>query len=807
MKKVVLMLIIVLAYNLCAEVWGFEDFESGTLDGTTLYDFDGDGNNWEITAINPYSGICAVRSVSAGLTPNNMISSPQIYVEKSSDETYPRVKFMVGAEDPVNFAEHYEVLISFTDIDSASFTQIYEETLTSADWKEVDIDLGPYFETGVWTANIYIAFRHFNSDGQSALLIDDFMAYIDTEFYYDSPDTQITEGVISPYTDIYTQWNSYDRSAWNWETDWSFIGYEDVTLHYIISDGVTPQPEATIPLSINPDPDYYWTYIGTIPGQPLGTFIEYWCVVTDNSGYSIVTESQHLFAEWGEITFKEGFDSSDVLPEGWNVFSTGTVLSSQDYPWKVNEANQNVHTGSNSITSAAQSNFGVYETEDYLVTPKLRVDGDAKLKYYVNQQAPEGYTDKYIVFINTAGGDSATVIDLSDTLFAETFIAGPDKNVWFERVIDLKPWDGQFIWVAFKHLYTPVSAKLDRYLNIDGFSIAELPIISVDEPGNAALPGDDITINIHATDYSGIDNVTIYYKVGDGEEMPVIMTGIGDDTYTGTIPGQPLDTVCSWYAIATDATPFLNQTTTKKYDVFWFESGVFEWGSAGTSYLDPPEPMNNGTKAAMDWNFGSKGYLYLNKIEVGWAYAANNMTWKLVEFDPEIGNLDAEDNPIGAPTDNVIGDLQGVHTFMAGGDALLLDGNNTPIYGNVALVFEVNQYNEMMLDESGNKAHAWQYNSVTQWTTNLWGAFYIKMYVSQNGIGDEFVSSTTELCQNYPNPFNPVTSISFYNRIAGDVNLSIYNVKGENVATLISGKMDEGFRKIEFDASKFNSGV
>jgi hypothetical protein len=289
----------------------------------------------------------------------------------------------------------------------------------------------------------------------------------------------------------------------------------------------------------------------------------------------------------------------------------------------------------------------------------------------------------------------------------------------------------------------------------------------------------------------------IYYTVSGSEEMSVVMNDNGDGTFTGIIPGQPLDATCKWYCVVTDNSAFFNTTRSKNYEVIWFEDGILEWGSAGTQYADWPDPINGGDRVAMDWNFGYKGYLYLNKIEVGWANQASSLKWRLVEFN-------------GVPTDNVIGGLSGVENFSAGGEVITLDGRyNTPISGHVALVFETDSYNEIMLDEGGNKAHAWQWNPVTQWTTNIWGAFYIRMYVSQtpNGIENEFVSSTTELSQNYPNPFNPSTSISFYNRIAGDVSLTVFNTKGETVASLLNEKMTEGYRKVNFNAQNLNSGV
>lgn len=66
--------------------------------------------------------------------------------------------------------------------------------------------------------------------------------------------------------------------------------------------------------------------------------------------------------------------------------------------------------------------------------------------------------------------------------------------------------------------------------------------------------------------------------------------------------------------------------------------------------------------------------------------------------------------------------------------------------------------------------------------------------------------SKFELSQNYPNPFNPVTTIKFSLPQPGNVNLKIYNLLGEEVATLLNSFLDAGFHAVDFDASGFNSG-
>lgn len=63
------------------------------------------------------------------------------------------------------------------------------------------------------------------------------------------------------------------------------------------------------------------------------------------------------------------------------------------------------------------------------------------------------------------------------------------------------------------------------------------------------------------------------------------------------------------------------------------------------------------------------------------------------------------------------------------------------------------------------------------------------------------------LDQNYPNPFNPTTNIRFNLPQAGLVTLKIYNVLGQEVATLLNEFRNAGSYEYTFNASAMNSGV
>jgi len=76
-----------------------------------------------------------------------------------------------------------------------------------------------------------------------------------------------------------------------------------------------------------------------------------------------------------------------------------------------------------------------------------------------------------------------------------------------------------------------------------------------------------------------------------------------------------------------------------------------------------------------------------------------------------------------------------------------------------------------------------------------------------SGIKKAPVPDGFALSQNYPNPFNPTTMIRFELGKPSNVKLTVYNLLGQRVATLVNGHMSQGAHIIQFDASHLASGI
>ncbi|MDR2835261.1 MAG: choice-of-anchor J domain-containing protein, partial [Bacteroidales bacterium] len=161
-----------------------ENFEGSTFPPTswTILDQDGDGYNWvqsgtvaaSPTTGNGGTGKCAmsasyINNIGA-LTPNNWLITPQVAITAGTAFT-----FYVS---PYGYADHYQVMVSTTDLQPSSFTSIFQETLpaTAENFvqKNLTTQLAPYIGE-----NVYIAFVH-NSNDEYWMLLDDVAIYDQT---------------------------------------------------------------------------------------------------------------------------------------------------------------------------------------------------------------------------------------------------------------------------------------------------------------------------------------------------------------------------------------------------------------------------------------------------------------------------------------------------------------------------------------------------------------------------------------------------------------------------------------------------
>jgi len=74
-------------------------------------------------------------------------------------------------------------------------------------------------------------------------------------------------------------------------------------------------------------------------------------------------------------------------------------------------------------------------------------------------------------------------------------------------------------------------------------------------------------------------------------------------------------------------------------------------------------------------------------------------------------------------------------------------------------------------------------------------------------VGDEPVANRNFLGRSFPNPFNPIATIEFGVRQTSPVNLTLYNVRGQEVSTLVDRELEAGTHRAVVNGTGLASGV
>jgi len=233
-------------------------------------------------------------------------------------------------------------------------------------------------------------------------------------------------------------------------------------------------------------------------------------------------------------TFTEGFEGGVVPPTDWlNIDHDG-----DGFLWKIIEP-PGFPPHSGDYSAGSESWDAVQQVpltpDNWLITPPMIASDITELSYWVAAQDPDWAQEHIEVWISTTG--TTVPDDFTDQVDDYTCPAG--SSDWFERVIDLSSYDGENIYIAFRHC----DCTDWFWIKIDDVTVTNVefgaPLVADADGPYEGEVGEDIQFTGGAT--GGVPPYTYEWDFGNGdtsvEQNPVYAyaeRGIYDVTLTVT---------------------------------------------------------------------------------------------------------------------------------------------------------------------------------------------------------------------------------------------------------------------------------
>lgn len=358
-------------------------------------------------------------------------------------------------------------------------------------------------------------------------------------------------------------------------------------------------------------------------------------------------------------------------------------------------------------------------------------------------------------------------------------------------------------------------------------------------PSSFLNNGDDGGLNIHSIGVAG-DQIEFYVDLDTGNVPPVvsfltptsdaflpvsnILIDIEASTVTGSIVNVELFLDDESIAVLYDS-PYQFTWNTEEENIGYHhlkaiatsDNALQGIALASINIIDPQqdnwfswytsEPVYDSfgrgsipIKAAVDFDLGDQDY-YVKKVSL------NIQPDSYGEADvPGLVHCSIIEVNDSGLTGNVLMDLGEFITPMDGRFIESINSTET-ITGKVALVMDIDCYQNILFDTNGITGHSWLTEPDRPWvdaiSRGMIGSADIAMEISTNFTDsdeDLVIPVYSGLIGNYPNPFNPQTSIKFFLTEAEKiVEINIFNIKGQLVNSLEKKDVKAGINSIQWN--------
>lgn len=430
---------------------GFEnDFASWTL-----YDNDGDGNQWSIVSTSDNYGIhggdkCASSAsyASTALTPDNwMVTNDPIQIPSSGFT----LQWYDATQDPNYPSEHYSVYLSTTGnsvSDFTSTTAVFDITLSSTDWTLRAVDLSSYAGQSV-----YVAFRHHDCTNMFVIKIDDIEIFKPAT----APEIALTSLNIPTVVDVNSSFdiggvvtNNSGSELSSFKVQYTLNGTtsETITIDGLnVAYGATAAFTHTVPASLSTYGKYT---VSVTVSEPNG--------VADSVGDNTMEAKVAACTTVTEYPFTDGFDS---FLGCWSTVDNASI----GIAWFVSDGIGIDNSDGVVSLSRNPQYYSALNQDSWLISPALQIpsEGTYVAKWFAKSYM-SNYPDSYKVYVSTSN-DVATIAASS-----ELATYTPSESDFVEYTQSLESFSGQTVYFAFRH-----SDCTGYALVLDNFSVSVVP--------------------------------------------------------------------------------------------------------------------------------------------------------------------------------------------------------------------------------------------------------------------------------------------------------------------------------------------